>query len=205
VNKLIRNCVGSSIVEFTLVFPMFMLIALGTVDAGLMLSDWALASKAAYDGAHKAILSDPVASGINNLTYVPTLLGQPCFDSNGNNVNCPSVQVTCTPSATVGNGTCTAGYTYSDTPVANVIFPAMQARFPQLRRQNVTINYQTNNLGFVGRPDGLPMDVTVSINGMTHQFYFISGLMNFFRGTFPSVSNIPPFATTLQSEDMATN
>jgi Flp pilus assembly protein TadG len=204
VNKLIRNCVGSSIVEFTLVFPMLMLIALGTVDAGFMLSDWALASKAAYDGAHKAILSDPVASGIDNLTYDPTLLGQPCFNSNGNNVNCPSVNVTCTPAATVGTGTCTTG-TYSDTPFANVIFPAMQARFPRLRRQNVTIKYETNNLGFVGRPDGLPMIVTVSIDGMTHQFYFIGPLMNFFKGTFPSVSQIPTFATTLQSEDMATN
>jgi hypothetical protein len=34
----------------------------------------------------------------------------------------------------------------------------------------VNITYQTNGLGFAG---GLSWNVTVSIQGMTHQFYFI--------------------------------
>jgi Flp pilus assembly protein TadG len=208
VNKLIRDCVGSSMVEFTVVFPLLALIALGTVDVGFMLSDWAEANKAAYVGAHKAILSDPVAVGITDPTYDPSLMGDLCFDrSTGKvdpTVNCPTVQVTCTPSAAVGAGVCTTG-TYSDTSFANIIFPAMQAVYPELQRQNVTITYQTNNLGFVGRPDGLPMNVTVSIQGMKHQFFFLGGLMNAFGSGFASVSNIPRFATTLPSEDMTTN
>jgi hypothetical protein len=32
------------------------------------------------------------------------------------------------------------------------------------------------------------MNVTVSIEGRTHQYYFLGGL-NFFKGRFPSVSN----------------
>jgi len=220
VNKLIRDCVGSSLVEFTIVFPVLMLIALGTVDVGFMLYDWAAANNAAYVGAHKAILSDPLAAGITNPTYDPTQMGQLCFDPNTGNANptsnCPTVQVSCTPAATVGAGFCctpelvpctsqTSSYTYSDTPFAEIIFPAMQARFPRLQRQNVTITYATNGLGFVGRPDGLPMTVAVTIQGMKHQFFFLGGLMNAFGPGFASVSNLPHFATTLTSEDLMSN
>lgn len=59
--------------------------------------------------------------------------------------------------------------------------------------------------GRMCRPGGLPMNVTISIEGRIHQFYFLGGLMNFFKGRFPSVSNIPTFATTLPSEYTATN
>ena len=54
----------------------------------------------------------------------------------------------------------------------------------------------------VKRKLGLPMNVTVSITGMTHQFYFIGPIMSFFGGLFPNNAAIPKFATTLQSEDM---
>jgi hypothetical protein len=48
--------------------------------------------------------------------------------------------------------------------------------FPRIAATNVQISYQQNGLGFVGQTaslGGLPMNVTVSISGMTHQFYFI--------------------------------
>jgi len=44
------------------------------------------------------------------------------------------------------------------------------------------------------------LNVTVSITGMTHQFYFVSPLLQ-----FVGISATPAtFATTLQSEDMVT-
>jgi hypothetical protein len=49
------------------------------------------------------------------------------------------------------------------------------------------------------------MNVTVKIQNMTHQIYFLAGIMRFFGGTFASTPAIPAFATTLMSEDMATN
>jgi hypothetical protein len=212
VNKLLRDCAGSTLVEFTLVFPVFMLVAFGTVDVTYMLYDWALANKAAYAGAHRAIVSDPVATGITNLTYNATQIGNiglSCFDSGTGALitdNCPSAQTICTPAAI--SGSC-PGYTFNETAFTNGngtgIFDRMQAIFPRLQRQNVTISYATNNLGFSGRPDGLPMEVTVSITGMTHQFFFLGPLMSFFGGTFAANPPIPSFATTLTSEDMVTN
>ena len=42
-NRLLRDCLGASLVEFTVVFPVLILVALGTVDVTYMLFDWALA------------------------------------------------------------------------------------------------------------------------------------------------------------------
>jgi len=192
----------------------FILVALGTVDVSYMLYEWTLANKAAYAGAHRAIVSNPVATGITNLTYDPTLIGQSCFDSGTGaaNGNCPSVQVSCQGT---NGGSCTNSYVFDNTAFTNPnrtgIFDRMQQIFPRLQPQNVTISYQTNNLGFNGRPDGLPMAVTVSIKCMTHQFYFIDALVP--AWAFPSPPGcpaglqglaIPKFASTLQSEGMVT-
>ena len=210
-NKLLRDCDGSSLVEFTLVFPVFMLVAFGTVDVSLMLFDWAQADKAAFIGARTAVVSNPLASGINNLTYANqgTQLGQLCFTSSGTanaSAGCPTVTTVCTPGATVGTGTCSGGYTYDDTALPTIL-ANMQIIFPRIGRQNMQISYQTTGLGFVGRPNGLPMNVTVTIRCMTHQLYFLGALMQW---TFPSPPSgcpavapgpaIPSYSTTLPSE-----
>src|SRR5205809_1933789 len=82
-SKLLRDCVGSSMVEFTLVFPLFLIVALGTVDVGFMLSDWDQANKAAYIGAHRGIVSDPVAPNLTTVFNNTIIggMGLPCFDS----------------------------------------------------------------------------------------------------------------------------
>lgn len=219
--RLFHDQAGSSLVEFTLVFPIFLLIALGTIDVSYMLFDWALANKAAYAGAHVAIVSDPVAGGITDLndSYQVALIGDMCVDpssTTGANSNCPAFRVVCTGAATLGSCTCTTldsfgsgclsftGFDPTDASFAT-IYNRMHSIFHRLQRQNVTITYQTNNLGFVGQPNGVPMNVTVSIDGMTHPTFFVGPLLSFFGGNFGANVPIPSFATTLTSEDVATN
>ena len=225
-NKFLRDTTGSVLVEYTIVFPIFIVLILGTVDVTYMLYEWALANKAAYIGARIAIVSNPVASAVTtyasvtNPPYTATQvlqIGQPCFDTtNGATFtatgNCPaSVNYVCTPAASLG--VCTNGGVWSETAFTNTngtgVFDRMITIFPRLARQNVQISYQTNGLGYVG---GLSWTVTVSIQCMTHQFYFIDALMGWvFSG--PSAGcpagaagpAIPAFASTLQSEDMVTN
>jgi TadE-like protein len=223
VNRFLKDSSGTSLLEFTLVFPVVMLAALGTFDVAYMLSEWQAANKAAFAGARRAVVLDPVATGVTDLTYssAATQTGRACFDPTTGGADptsdCPTVDTVCTPAAT--GGSCTNGYTWNDTAFTNPtaplgsplrgIFDKMRDVFPRLQRQNVQISYQTNGLGFVGRPDGLPMNVTVSIRCMTHQFYFLGPLMNWAfaapagcpAGTPVGVS-IPSFATTLPSEDM---
>ena len=217
-NRLLRDRDGSSMLEATLVLPVVLLVALGTIDFTYMLYEWALASKAAEVGARIAVVTDPVAVGITNLTYDPTLISEPCFDATGAaNGNCPTVDTVCTPTA--AGGACTNGYAFDNTAFISDggVLAGMKTIFPRLGRTNVQIAYHTTGLGFVGRPSGLPMSVTVSIRCMAHNFYFIGGLMAFFTGSAwtytapdgcpaaPTGPQIPAFATTLTSEDMTTN
>jgi hypothetical protein len=208
-----RDTVGSVLVEYAVVFPLFMVVALVTVDVTYMLYEWALANKATYVGARAAVVSNPVAQNIteDRLLYKPSQLkqmGQFCFDfaTGTGNGNCPtpSVKVDCTSLECTPD---TFGFDSSAFTNANGtgIFDRMKTIFPRLEPSNVTISYQLNGSGYVGRPGGLPMNVTVSVQDLTHQFYFVTGIMRFFGGKFASTPAIPPFATTLTSEDMITN
>ena len=209
--KFWRDITGSVLVEYAVVFPLFMLVTLGTVDVTYMLYEWALANKATYVGARAAVVSNSVAQNItqDRFLYDPGQLkqmGQYCFDfaTGTGNGNCPDVKVDCTSSACTPN---TFGFNGSAFANANGtgIFDRMKVIFPRLQPGNVTISYRLNGSGYVGRPGGLPMNVTVSVQNVTHQLYFIAGVMRFFGGTFASTPAIPAFATTLTSEDMATN
>jgi Flp pilus assembly protein TadG len=230
VNRLLRDPDGSVMVEITIVLPLLLLVALGTIDVTYLLYDWALANKAAFAGARAAIVADPVASGIadvNSLSWTGSP-GDLCFNSsNGTtNGNCPSISTVCTPGASSG-GTCSDGSTFDNAAFCRIftgdstcpavpLAGSMKKIFPRLQRQNVQISYKSNGLGFVGRPSGVPMTVTVSVNCMTHDFYFLTGLMRYFTpdnawgfqdcaGDAASGPTIPRFATTLPSEDMATD
>src|SRR5262249_18270105 len=148
--KFLQDTQGGPIVEFTLVFPMFVLAAFGTVDFTYMLFEWTLASKAAYIGARSATVSDPVATEVTSLTYstASTALNRPCFDTSGNpdsTSSCPTVNTVCTPAAS--NGACTNGYTWNESAFTNAnrtgILDKMQGVFPRLQRQNVNISYVT--------------------------------------------------------------
>ena len=81
--KLVRDCVGATIVEFTLVFPIFILVALGTVDVGFMLSDWAAGK---HSGLCRCTQGDSFGSScskdLNNF-FNDTItggMGLPCAD-----------------------------------------------------------------------------------------------------------------------------
>jgi Flp pilus assembly protein TadG len=194
---------------------MFILVALGTVDVGLMLSDWAQANKAAYVGAHRATVSNPVAPGLTTF-FNDTIIGGmglPCVDpATGNARINPSTGTEVCPTFTpiVCTSTACTPNTYGNRDLAafTAIFTPMQGIFSRLQPENVTISYarhaNLNNLGF-NEPNGFPMAVTVSITGMTHQFYFVGPLVSFFGGGISSTPGLPQYRTTLIGEDMCSD
>src|SRR5438552_11915902 len=118
VSKFPQDSEGSSLIEFTLVFPVLLLAALGTVDITFMLFDWSMANKATFAGARTAVVSSPVASGITTVNYSAAQiaqLGNWCFDTGtgSTNGNCPSPSAVCTPNSSSG-GSCTNGYTFDN-------------------------------------------------------------------------------------------
>lgn len=209
VRKVLLDTQGASMIEFTLVFPVLLLVAFGTVDVTMMLFDWARANKAAYRGARVAVVAPPVAGGITNLTYNSDFIGDDCFDqADGQPVGiCETVSTTCTPQSS--GGQCVGTHTTFQDAAFTTILTEMQQILPRLQRENVQISYRSTSLGFAGRPDGVPMELTVSVRCMTSQFFFLSALMNW---VFPSLPDdcpaappgpaMPAFATTLTSESM---
>ena len=221
--RFLRDNEGSVLVETTIVIFLFLLLVLGTVDVSYMFFDWVRANKAAYVGARTAIVSNPVDPTVySKLAYSSSQLqniGAACYDSSGDNINCPSVSSFCT-SAGCSSGDAIA-FNPIDVTAFNTILAAMKTVFPRLAAENVKISYVTNGTGFVGEPyfdntacNGcliLPMNVTVSIQCMTHEFFFINALMGWIFPPPPGCPTslkgpaIPTVATTMQSEDMFTN
>jgi Flp pilus assembly protein TadG len=217
VRSLLRDSAGSVLVETTIVLVLFLILVFGTIDISYMFFDWARANKAAYVGARTAVVSSPVDPELYlNLSYNTSQLqkiGAPCYDSSGNNINCPAVTSVCTSTGCSGR--------LYDANAFNTIVAAMKTVFPQIDPRNVRISYETNGTGFVGEPyvenaacNGcfiLPMNVTVSLECITHQFFFVDVLMHWIfqppRGCPTTLKGpaIPSVTTTMQSEGMFTN
>ena len=71
---------------------------------------------------------------------------------------------------------------------------------------NVKIRYQYTGLGYAGRPGSTPAraggpvpTITVSVIGLSYNYFFLSGLMNLTSVT------MPPLATTVTGEDLNVN
>jgi Flp pilus assembly protein TadG len=219
--KFWRDTFGGTFVEFTVMFPLFMMVTFGTVDAGYMYFDYARVSKAAYAGAHRAVVSDPVAAAVLSPTWDNTKLGNQCADiaNGGSNVNCPSQSFDCTysisnASASCGSSAVTAG---AFDAIVNVIQQTYGCDLNNvsgcpIQRQNVRVSYATNELGFVGNPSGSSVNVTVGVHCVVHPFFFIGAIMQW---TFSQNSadgcgsgaargwTIPSYSTTLTSEDLS--
>ena len=216
--------------EFAIVFPLLVLVILGTVEAALLMVDYTAGTAATTKGARIAVVIDPVATAaqfaFSSYTTMPGQSGSYCADSSGGAStasSCPAINITCTGDTSAAGGTCTANSGFNKTSF-DAIFNAIQTLYigRKLDRRQVQVSYSTTNLGFVGQQsfDGsngeLPMNVTVQLRCMTHQLFFIAGLV---RWTFANLAAgcsgitlgaskgivMPPFSTTLPSEDLKTN
>jgi hypothetical protein len=206
VGRLWRDREGATFLEFTLVFPLLILTAFCTVDFALIMFGWAQANKAVQNGVRVAVVGDPVAQGINDLTYVEVDLGKDCSnpDTGADEGICEEIETVCV--ATAGDGDCTADYIF-DNGAFEPIFEQMRAVTPSLglQRENVQITYRTMGLGFVGRPGGFPMEVTVELRCVTHQMFFLGGIAGWAFASRAGCPNetgvpVPSFATTLTTE-----
>jgi Flp pilus assembly protein TadG len=210
---------GASMVEFALTFPLVLVLVFATLDLGFMFFEWNAASKATQFGARQASVSGPVATGLTTVPYDSTQMGKFCKDpATGTNQTsttglalCPSYNVVCTANASSG-GTCIDGtnppYAF-DEAAFQTVMTRMQGIFivSPLRREHIEIRYQTSGLGFVGRPGGLPVIVTVSLRCKSFGLFMIDALLGWAAppsacegggATFP----IPAARTSIISESL---
>jgi len=184
--KFIKDTSAASMVEFSLILPMFFLAAGGSIDFGYAFMQWNAAAKAVEAGARKAAVSNPVSSDLANATSLATL------------------QSGVTPGAAfpyfirVCNGataSCSGG-TYDATAMANIV-NAMSPFLAPIKTANVTVTYEQTGLGFACRPGGPVPTITVQLQNITFNFLFL----NLIPGVGPIT--MPAMKTTMTGEDMS--
>lgn len=178
----LKRCeAGAALIEAALVLPMLLLLVFGLADISLYYWTQARAEKAVQLGVRRAIVSDPVAvgPGLDRSESEAWWEGLPpglrCFPSRGGAGPCPAFSVTCV----VGSGCrCPGGgcrFSFGEARLAPIL-GAMRAVLPDLRPENVQIAYATNGLGYVGRPLPVPVDVTISLVGLSYRSLFLGDL-----------------------------
>lgn len=204
-NRILKDTSGTALLEFILVFPLVMLVVLGSVDASLLMLDMAQVNKATLAGARTAVISDPVIGSTTWSYDALAVPGDACYnDANGTVTGkCQTaINMRCTATAggpsgatageccTVSGSACASATAWSSAGLAsfNAIFRSMTRAYPEgsLDARQVQIGYKTTGLGYVKQPGGQPLNVTVSVRCMSHRFFFLNGLMSWVFSELPS-------------------
>lgn len=184
----LRNESGAALLEFTLILMLLISTTFAVVDISYAMWQWNSAEKATQMGIRTAVVSTPIADGLENFdcNNSNTLLGTGCDDPNASTFGI----VVCT-GATL---TCTGGYNFS-TAEATRLLSRIQKVFPRARGANLIVEYEDLQLAFAGR--GSPVaSVTVRLVDMTFEFVVL--------GIFIGGGSIamPDFRATLTTEDI---
>lgn len=207
--RLTRDNNGSVLVETTIMLPLMILFVLGSIDFLFAFYELNAATKAVQVGARIAAVSDPVASGLNNLTVaLISASSRPGSTMPSFTVTCDGASATCSC-----EGACSGGIiSYNATAMNTIVFgrgssacgdatslytAGMCDIFRQITPANVRIEYKQPappaGLGYVGRPGGPVPTIKVSLQNIPFRFFFL-GFHNF---------QIPGLATTITGEDLS--
>lgn len=199
--RLARDQDGAILVEATVTMTVLLVFVLGSIDFLVAFYQWNAAAKALLVGARIAAVSDPVADGLNNLSvavagpFMPAGAPMPSFV-----VRCDGAARTCTC-----EGACTGITGYNDAAMNTIVFgrgssscsdatslyyAGMCDIFPRITAANVVIVYAQTGLGYVGRPNGPVPTISLTLQNLPFQFYFLGGLMGLSKINIPAVASI---------------
>jgi hypothetical protein len=199
--RLARDQDGAILVEATVTMTVLLVFVLGSIDFLVAFYQWNAAAKALLVGARIAAVSDPVADGLNNLSvavagpFMPAGAPMPSFV-----VRCDGAARTCTC-----EGACTGITGYNDAAMNTIVFgrgssscsdatslyyAGMCDIFPRITVANVVIVYAQTGLGYVGRPNGPVPTISITLQNLPFQFYFLGGLMGLSKINIPAVASI---------------
>ena len=211
--RIVRDQNGGVLVEATVMIPILFVFILGAIDFLFAFYQWNAAAKAVQAGLRIAIVSNPVASGLNNLSEGvlggSVIAGQSAMPQF--TVTCDGATGTCACA-----GTCTGGVgAYSAAAMDALVYgrgrnacgsttsfyaAGMCNFFPRVQPSNVRVIYThaaNDALGYAGRPGGPIATIQLQLQGLQFQFFFLGGLMNFANITMPALTS------TMTSEDLS--
>ncbi len=208
-HSLHRDDAGAVLVEVSILLPIIITVLCGSIDLLYALYQWNAAAKAVEVGARIAAVSDPVAIGLNSLSNQVVLSG-----TAGPRQPMPSFTITCDGSAQActcvgacagiapnsfnrgamnrivfgrGSTSCTNATSYYTTGMCGIL--------PAITPANVRIIYTQTGLGYAGRPGGPVPTITLALQNLHFQFFFLSYLLG---ANIP----IPAMMTTVTAEDL---
>jgi Flp pilus assembly protein TadG len=182
---------GAAMIEFTLVFPLLLLLTFGLVDFGLAFWQFNSVEKATGAGArflatHGASYADgtyglvagiPECFAADDSSYAA---GTPCSQVSG-----ATLQYTC------GAG----GASACDSATMQQLVTTMQGYAPFITAANVSVRLSASGAGFVGRGASVPL-ISVSTTGLTYTLPVLTELFGIRPLTMPS------FTSSITGEDM---
>ena len=190
---------GAAMVEMSLVLVLLLVLTLGFVDFGHAFYQWNAAGKAVQAGARMASVSNPVATGLttagpSDVPGAPMVAGAfgPFVCTSGGGGSCTGYNAANFTRIFAGDdGMC------GPPPVGTAAGRAgMCDFFPRLQAANVVVTYSASGLGYQTRQGGPVPTITVSLQNMTFQFFFLGGLLGF------NNINMPTMLSTVTGEDM---
>lgn len=182
---------GLSLTEALLTLPIMLLMIAAFVEFGFVIFQWNQTAKAMQLGARLLAVSDPLidlgpleVSGGNPGDPMPDPMPSGDFAS----LSCGAGAEACRP-----------GPDYMDRLIAR-----MQAFNPRIRAENVRVTYTRTGLGYVGRPGGPVVTVTVETDGLYFDLPLIGALFREVFKTDPEFRGIrvPANPVTVTGEDL---
>ncbi|OBQ87966.1 pilus assembly protein TadE [Mesorhizobium sp. WSM3873] len=206
IQRFIRSEDGATMVEMAIAMALLLTLTLGFVDFGFAFYQWNAATKAVQFGARLASVSDPVAGALTNAAPIsnpgaPVVAGAygpfVCTYDNAGNGSCSNSGAFSAPafSRIFRGDTANTNDDACPNP-ANGQRPGMCHFFPGLLRKNVVVTYMATGLGYQTRLGGPVPTITVSLQNINFQFFFLGGLLGF------SNINVPSMLSTVTGEDL---
>lgn len=190
---------GTTLVEFAVVLPIFLLLFFGLIDFGRLGFEYVMANKAMQMAARTAVTRPPACPGVAQTNLRGAVVAgevPPYFGS-----NCRSGATVC-----ADPGTVTCAGSMGNATVAE-IWPVIAVLLPNdATAANLRFSYAYNSdLGFLGGPYE-PM-VTVSIQNLSFEFITPLGALATLAGAvgndLPTSLPFPALSVSLPAEDLA--
>ncbi|MEI9422768.1 pilus assembly protein [Mesorhizobium sp. Cs1299R1N1] len=193
---------GAAMVEMTIVSSLLFTLVLGFVDFGYAFYQWNEATKAVQIGARLASISNPIATAL--AAAAPTANpGAPVaagayapfvckYTGNTGACNGDSTKFSANDFSRIFRGDTAVTNDNTCPPLGANQRSGMCHFFRGLRRDNIVITYTATGLGYQTRLGGPVPTITVSLQNLTFNFFFLR---------FTSIT-MPSMLSTVTGEDM---
>ncbi|MCF6127256.1 pilus assembly protein [Mesorhizobium sp. M7A.F.Ca.CA.001.07.2.1] len=189
---------GTATVEMAIVSTLLFALVFGFVDFGYALYQWNSATKAVQAGARLASISDPVApqistAGPTTTPGSPVVANSFAYVCNGATSTCSCTGAHCV--AGVWSATNFSRIFAGDDGICGPVAgsrPGMCDFDPLLLPANVVIRYSATGLGYQTRAAGNVPTISVSLQNVNFQFFFLS---------FANIT-MPSMLSTVTGEDL---